>query len=369
MAEYSRLARMNVVSNGTGFDVRLPFQPQRVEWYNVTAAGAGPDENVIVQGNWDAYMGQGTGDYLVYNVDGALIANTTTTGGVSSYAAGTLLGFGPRKQVVSATKADPALFTVTAHGYTSADVVMFQGLYQSPTTGMPQICGIPFEITVTGVDTFSINWNTTGSNYTVLSGSPTGAYVKKVLYPYLYEPGVDIIYEMVDGAADGFPGTTELAMTKNNNYKVGQTIAFRIPAVWGPVELNSLPNSDIPGSPKYYQVVAVSENLGFNSIFINQDFSLLTALNLNQPVNTVPGLTFPQVVAVGDVNTGGQAISPGSQLYPSPIINGYPTINGPAINGAFVNNTSQGVIFGPVVAGSDGDQFVIYAYLCDFSNP
>jgi hypothetical protein len=68
-------------------------------------------------------------------------------------------------------------------------------------------------------------------------------------------------------------------------------------------------------------------------------------------VASVPGLSYPQIVAVGDVNTGGVQISSGSALYPPPYympisttrVN---TINGPAIQGAFVNNTSQGFIIG-----------------------
>jgi len=61
------------------------------------------------------------------------------------------------------------------------------------------------------------------------------------------------------------------------------------------------------------------------------------------------GLTPPQVVAVGDINSGGAAYS-GGALYPSPSFptfsGGAPTINGPAINGAFVNNTAQGFTIG-----------------------
>jgi len=57
------------------------------------------------------------------------------------------------------------------------------------------------------------------------------------------------------------------------------------------------------------------------------------------------------VLAVGDVNTGGVQISSGSQLYPPPYTMEISTtrtntINGPAIQGAFVNNTSQGFIIG-----------------------
>ncbi len=84
----------------------------------------------------------------------------------------------------------------------------------------------------------------------------------------------------------------------------------------------------------------------------NANSTGFTAFNTNQTVASVPGLTPPQVIAVGDVNTGGLAYS-GGALYPSPLVNNVSTINGPAINGAFVNNTRQGFIVGNGVGTTD----------------
>jgi hypothetical protein len=75
------------------------------------------------------------------------------------------------------------------------------------------------------------------------------------------------------------------------------------------------------------------------------------------------------MVAVGDVNTGGLAISSGSALYPSPVVNGVSTINGPAISGAFVNNTRQGFIIGAAIAGSLNNVLYYRAYLHDLAQP
>ena len=131
--------------------------------------------------------------------------------------------------------------------------------------------------------------------------------------------------------------------TAPNNFVVGQEIAFRIPAAWGTTQLNSLPNNTIPGSPIYGYVISVTNSTTF---VCNINSTGYTAFNTNQTVASVPGLQFPQVVAVGDVNTGGVQISSGSVLYPPPVVNGFNTINGPAIQGAFVNNTSQGFVIG-----------------------
>ncbi len=362
MAEYSRLAKGHVTTlaaGGTGF-INLPFQPTSLKWWNYTASTSGGSTGYVTKGYWDVSMGQGYAVFdLVTASTLALKAGTTTTGGVSTFAAGQLLQYGPKKQIIGATAANPIVFNVTAHGYAVGDVVEFIGLYQSATTGMPQISGMPFVISVVGdADHFSVVWPGAGGNYTALSGSPTGAFVKKILYPFLYAPGVSFIEAITTGT------TTTVVTTAPNNFVVGQEIAFRIPASWGTVELNSLPNVLIPGAPLYGYVVSVTNSTTF---VCSIDSTGFTAFNTNQTVASVPGLSFPQVVAVGDVNTGGVQISAGSALYPSPVVNGSSTINGPAIQGAFVNNTSAGFFIG-VTAAPTSSQIIYYeAMLHDFS--
>ena len=130
--------------------------------------------------------------------------------------------------------------------------------------------------------------------------------------------------------------------------KVGQEVAFSIPSAFGMVQLNSLPNNSIPGSPQYYYVTSVIDNWNFT---INQSISGFTPFTTALEFSTFPGQTFAQVVPVGDVNSGGESInSSSSLLYPPPFFptpnNGINSINGPAIKGAFVNNTSQGFVIG-----------------------
>jgi hypothetical protein len=273
-----------------------------------------------------------------------------------------MLQYGARQQVVSITKAAAGVVTVTGHGYQSGDVVVFQGLYQSATTGMPQIAGIPFTITVIDANSFSIPWNTNQSNFTALSGSPATAFVKKVLYPYLYQPGVTIISAITTGT------TTTIDTTDAHNLVVGQEVAFRIPQVYGTTQLNSLPNIPIPGSPIYGYVIAVTD---YNTVIVNINSTGYTAFNSNQPVASVSGQPFAQMVAVGDVNTGGVQISAGSQLYPPPYVvpigtTRVNTINGPAIQGAYFNNTSAGFIVGPTVAPVASQTIYYRAFLHDY---
>jgi len=384
MAEYSRLAKGKFTSTGFAQIVNLPFQPDFVSLINYTVANSAAAENKVPFAWWDSNMGQGFAVEQVYSATPALIADTVTVNGISTFSAGQLLQFGASQQIVSSTKADPTSFEVTAHGFKSGDVVMFEGLYSTQyTAGMPQLSGIPFTVTRTDADNFTVPWDSTGSNYTALAASPTGATVKKVLYPYLYFPGVTFISAITTGT------TTTISTTCAHNMVVGQEVAFHIPTVagsptqWGTTELNSLPNATIPGSPKYGYVVSVTD---YNTVVVNIDSTGFTAFNVNVPVAQVPGLSFPQMCAVGDVNTGGVSISAGSALYPPPYT--FPigstsasfvnTINGPAIKGAFVNNTSQGFVIGAgagtaktgsVLVGTEGDVIYWEAKLHDISYP
>lgn len=376
MAEYSRLAKGRFTSTGGAQIVNLPFKPDYVEIWNYSVALAAPSANGVIAAIWDVNMGQGFAlETEVYNATPVVVADVVVANGISTFSGGLALQYGPTLSISGITKASPAVVTTTAaHGLASGDVVIFQGLNQSSTTGMQQIAGIPFTVTVTGSTTFTIPWNTNQSNYTALSGSPSGAYVKKVLYPYLYFPGVSFVSAITTGT------TTTIDTTDAHNFVVGQEVALRIPTVWGTYQLNSLPNTTIPGSPIYGYVVSVTD---YNTVVLNIDSTGYTAFNSNQPFASYPGQQFPQIVAVGDVNTGGVSISSGSPLYPPPqyspigttMVN---TINGPAIKGAYVNNSSQGFIVGigagsnlasSVLVGANGNIIYWKASLHDYSSP
>lgn len=340
MAEYSRLARGSFTTAASPITqiVNLPFQPQRVKLKNITSYTA-QAQYAVTTADWDISSGQGTAVIEYIESGGApwiIAADSVASLGISTFSAGISLQYGAQQQISSTTKATNTITTASAHGYSTGDVVLLEGLYQSATTGMPQICGMPFVITVTAPTTFTINWNLNQSNFTALSASPAGAYVKKVLNPFLYSPGVAFVSALT------LSSTTTVTTTAPNNFVVGQQIAFRMPTSYGTSQLNSLPNNLIPGSPIYGYVTSITSTTQF---VCSIDSSSFTAFNSNQKVASVPGLGFPQVLAVGDVSSGGVAYS-GGALYPSPVVNGASTINGPAISGAFVNNTSQGFTVG-----------------------
>lgn len=387
MTEYSRMAKGSFTVTGSPVNakfVNLPFQPDYVEFINYTAAASGAD-NGVPMAYWDASMGQGVAVINRFQAANQLTTDTVDSNGISTFSAGQLLQFGALQghnqgaiTDFSISKADPAVVTTVGdHGLTSGDVIIFQNLLQTSTTGMQQITGIPFTVTVTGATTFTIPWNTNQSNYTAFNTATStgnvGTY-KKVLYPYLYAPGVNIISDIDTNTPTGY---TTVHTTSAHNFVVGQEVAFRVTSDWGTSQLNSLPNTTTPGSPIYGYVVTVTD---YNTVVVNINSSTYTAFNSNQPFSNV-GLDYAQIVAVGDVNTGGEPISAGSVLYPPPFVRPISTttvntINGPAIRGSYINNTSQGFVVGigtaqgdssAILLGAESDIIYWRAYLHDLS--
>jgi hypothetical protein len=345
MAEYSRIARGSFVSTASTQAVYLPFAPDTVKIWNYSSI-ATPAQHGIPEAYWSSQMGQGYAAVKLFNATPVLTTDVVTANGISTFAAGQLLQLGPRISVTATTKSDPISITTATPAFNNGDVVVFEGLLQTSTTGMTQICGMPFTVLNSSGSTFGIAWDGSGSKFTALTTPLAGAYVRKVLHPFLYEPGVKFI------GALSFGTTTQVITTSDHCFVAGQIIGFRIPPVYGTVELNAFPNSLIPGQARYYYVTQVIDNITFVCNAVSTGF---TTFNPNQPIESVPGLDFPQVFAVGDVNTGGLPYS-GGDLYPSPVFptaKGTSSIGGPAIAGAFVNNTYQGFSIGIGSASKD----------------
>jgi hypothetical protein len=202
MAEYSRLASGMVTSVLTGAptSVIIPFIPNFIEIYNSTRAVAASG---VVTAEWMTDMGQGSAFLTTTAAGPADGTSYITTGGFSTFQGALSQQFGPVLNIASITKSAtaPIVTTTANHGLVSGNVVIFQNLYETSTTGMQQIAGIPFVVTVTGATTFTIAFNNNGSNYTAISGSPTTPTptVKQILYPNLYAPSVGFIAAITTG--------------------------------------------------------------------------------------------------------------------------------------------------------------------------
>lgn len=346
--EYSKLASGSYTVSGTGLaqNVVLPFVPNYIEISNSTRAAAASG---VTRAWWETDMGQGAAFVVTTGAgpaDGTSYISSATGGGFSTFSAGTP-ALGSALAISGITKANPAVVTTaSAHGLATGNVVILTGLFQSSTTGMPQLSNIPFVITVTGSTTFTIPYNTNQSNFTALSGSPAGASVRQVLYPYLYFPGVNVITAITTGA------TTTISTAANHNLVVGNQVDFRISSEWGTTQLsgqNSI-GQTISGfvtavNSATQVVVGINTSSGFTAFNSNPTFA-----------QAVAGMTPAQMRTIGDNNTGTAT----NAYLPT-------TINGPTIGGAFQNNTYQGFTVGASVIGTASDVVYWRAYAHDLN--
>lgn len=343
--EYSKLASGSYTVTGTSLaqNIVLPFTPNYIEISNSTRAGnAG-----VNHAWWTTDMGQGAA-FLTTTTTGSPNTDTNTfitSGGFSTFSAGTP-ALGGALAIASISKASAAVVTTTGnHGLATGNVVILTGLFQSSTTGMPQLSNIPFVITVTGATTFTIPYNTNQSNFTALSGSPSGASVRQVLYPYLYFPGVNVITAISTGA------TTTISTAANHNLVVGNQVDFRISSEWGTTQLS--------GQNSYGQTITgyVTAVNSATQVVVGINSTGYTAFNSNPTfAQAVAGLTPAQMRTIGDNNTGTAT----NTYLPT-------TINGPTIGGAFQTNTYQGFTVGSSIVGTASDVVYWRAYAHDLN--
>jgi len=385
MAEYSRIAKGHVTTLTAGGTpvINLPFVPQIVKWWNFTASTSGGATGYVTSGFWDVSMGQGAAIYDIVTASTlALKAATTTSGGVTVFDAGLLLQYGSLILLGGSggiAQTDSSTLTVTttaAHGLSVGNWVTFQNLYETTTTGMQQIAGIPFIVKSVGsTTTFTVAWDGTASNLTAIDSSAIDSPgFKQILYPQLYEPGIAYPWSITQSS-----GVVTVYTTAPTNFVVGQEIAFNIPAVYGAQQLNEFINTIVPSRPQTFYVTAVG-SVEVNSTYVDYftfNYSgTLTTFNIAAPAfTTFSGLQFAQVKAVGDVNSGGWPYA-GGNLYPSPLVvtgnstttlTTSSTINGPAIQGAYINNTSRGFYLGSTVAPTASQIIYWEAELVDYA--
>lgn len=349
MTEYSKMARGNYTSqSNVPKTINLPFAPQQIMVKDLTAFTT-PTAGNTIEAFWDysyaqnsallTYFGNGTGTSpsTIY-----LTSQIVNSGGIQTFNSSLSMALGPQQAITASSYGGGnTTFTIANHNYGVGDVVIFEGLKQSSTTGLSQMAGMPFSIISVTTNTITVGWNTSGSNFTQLSSPPAGSYVRKVLNPFNYSPGSYFIAGIAQGTQ------TIIDTTTLTGLYVGSTVTFRIPSEYGITQLNGLTGT----------VTYIVPGVTYSQFIVNIDSTNFTPYTSNIPISQVAGLSFPQCVATGDINYGGSI----------PVINGIPTINGPSVDGAFVNNTRQGFTIGLQAVNAASHSISWEAYYFDDS--
>jgi hypothetical protein len=329
MAEYSKIAEGAFTSTGVAQFINLPFLPNSFEMWNITQWGTNTD-NLVKYALGRPQAAAGTAYTTISN--GTANNNVTiTSGGFSFISAGTYQ-YGPTIALASTfvTQASPAIVTTaSAHGLQTGDAVLLYG-----TTGMLQIAGEVYTVTVLSTTTFSIPVNSSG-----FASAATAGFMKKVLYPDLYIPYRCAITG-VGATVTGVPTTqTVINCAVNHGFVVGQEVYFVVPKVsstaWGALWLDTLAYNTanvVPQQAYVTQTTANNSNLALNQIVVRLDNTGQAAFAYPTSAQAALGMNFPAVYGIGDQNFGVSGPGP----FTPPI----------TIPGAFYANTRQGVLIG-----------------------
>lgn len=333
MTEYSKYAEgtFTVATGGVAQFVSLPFVPNTFEIWNKTKWGEAPAGAATPQyaiGFAEDAAGTYYANSAVASSSSAAIQNITgTSGGFSFVQAGTYQ-YGPTLTISGIVKSTGVVTTSTNHNLAVGDAVLIYG-----TTGMLQIAGTATTVTAVGSPTTFTIGNIPTSGF---AANATAGFCKKILYPDLYVPYGTLVTAVSAGA------TTTVTTSLNHGFVVGQEVFFVFPqvtsSVWGMQQLDSQYVLNTTGVPQQAYVTAVTSN----SITVNVNSTGFTAFAYPTSAQAAAGLTFPQVLAIGDSNSGKQGVPPVA-----------PPIT---IPGAFYANTRQGVIVGATLLPNTSDK-------------
>lgn len=271
---------MSIILNGSytsdaaSRTIYVPSSCDGFEWFvRGNAAGDNWDSvanpGVIKRGWWFRGMTNGTA-LTVYNTDGAATDQSTfvAADGVTlidpdapvTYAATAVTG---------ASLAAASVITSAAHGLQTGDLVRLYNI-----TAMQQISSLVFTATRTGANTFTVPINTAG-----FAAAGTGGFAQRV-----NKEQFDPKRLWITGITAANPMVVSVSTT--HLYNVGSKVRLIVPAAFGMVEANNLLG----------EVTAI----GANTLTLDIDSSAFTAFAYPTSATAAAGVTFPQVVPVGE---------------------------------------------------------------------
>lgn len=240
-----------------------------------------------------------------YDITGAALISS---GGVSAFASAENV-YGAELTGTGVSQAAAAVVTINGHGLATGDIVRLYG-----ATGMRQIAGQLFQITVTGANTFTIDLDTSG-----FAAPATAIKARKLIVPQLIEPRSRYIVDLTLGA------TTTVKTSVDHGYAVGQYITLFVPVEFG--------SSEVSG-----QSGRISSITSANEFVVDIDSSAASAFAY--PASGSVPFSFPYAVVAGDQTTLAQG-----NVFP----------------GAIRNSGVRGLALGATVVGSAADEIYWYA--------
>jgi hypothetical protein len=222
--------------------------------------------------------------------------------------------------IVSVSQANPAVFTVNAHGYAAGDIVRVYG-----TTGMQQIGGMDFQVaSVPNANTFTVNLNSSG-----FAAPASGGFVRRLRSSPIYVPQRRFIVSITQ--AQNAVVSTSVA----HGLVDGQYVRLHVPSAFGMFQMqNRLAQA------------SVINDFQFSVNVDSQAFSPFAF-----PASADVPFVFAEMVPVGSFGIGSIDTGSNSRRFVTP--------------GSTRNDGFMGMHIGAAVAGALGDRILWRAVSSD----
>lgn len=275
MSTLTLLASGSYTSDGAARTITLPSQ---VDYFKVTNRSLwGTNPAAVVQSFWYRGYAAGQAKTLTEDGAGALTATLVAAGGAgfteidqSSLTPGALVATG-----TAISQANPAVVT-DATTPVVGDIVRMMN-----TTGMLQVAGMDFSVTAVNA---GVNFTLGYLDSSGFAAAATNADYR-VIPAYRYQPARRYITGITAAAS------AVITLSVTHNYTVGDIVTVRVPAGWGMTEIDGLQG----------EVTAIST--ANNTITVDIDSSAMTAFAFPTSAVAAAGITFPEVIPVGEIAT------------------------------------------------------------------
>lgn len=275
-------------SDGTATNITLPSGYNEIDLINITDIGSAAAATPVMKAHGTSAMLAGSAYYST-KTNGAATLDleiTTLTGGFTVVQDSATTAIGSSVAITAVTAANPA---VASTGTTTGLVASSSVVRIFNETNMQQISGMDFTVgTINAGVNFQLKFlNASGFAAAGTTGSYRIINATDRFYPRR---------RFITGITAANPAV--ITMSVVHGYTVGQAVRFVVPSAFGMTQMNGLIGN----------ITAIST--ANNTITVDIDSSAFTAFAFPTSATAAAGVTFAQVVPVGEA-----AINSTSQPY------------------------------------------------------
>lgn len=272
-------------SDGNLLNLALPCGYSEFKMVNITDIGSAAASTPVMKAMGSSAMAAGSA-YYALKTNGAAtvqIETTTTTGGFTFLADSGNQTPSAAVAITGITNAaPPVVSTGSTAGLNNHDIVRVYG-----TTGQLNIAGLDFTI-----DTIVANTSFNLAFMVAPGAVATAGFWRRIPFDSRFYPRNRYITSISQATS------AVIVMSVIHGFTVGQEVRMIVPSAFGMVEMNNLLG------------VITAINTTTNSITVNIDSSGFTAFAFPTSAVAATGITFAQVVPVGEA-----AINSSSQTF------------------------------------------------------